>query len=382
MTLTLVSHRRERALALAALAGVVDTAWPLRELSRVDWPWMLDRLRANALGARFWAQTQRTEVAEAMPARIRELLERDAHETAARNALLVHVALEAIAALDTAGVTAMPMKGVALCAALPSYGAVRPMHDVDLLVRAEDLARAAHALRGVFPSETLVRDYDGLEREADEALRDEVENLYTFQSGDGTIVELHHAWPGVHSRTAVVTAFDRALPIVHRGRRVLVPSVDDLLGSACVHVLVHHGAADAAMLLRHVADVRALLDGGASPANARALYDVGGGDTVARSQRLLADAREEARHPGARRCPASIAFDPGVHGRIRTRARNLGARIARVWGGVRRQGLRAVLPSRAFMTGIYGKDAAGAKLPLFHLRRWGGILVRTLRGRR
>lgn len=376
-----VSHHRERAVILAALVGDLDTAWPLRERSPLDWTWILERLRAHALGARFWVEAQATALAAALSPELRALLEREAHEVAARNALLVHRALEAIATLDAVGVPALPMKGAALCVALPSYGAMRPMHDVDLLVRPEHLILAADALGRVFPSATLVRDYDG-ERGADQALRDQIENLYTFEAEDGMILELHHAWPGVRTRATAVTAFDRARPVAHRGRRVLVPSPEDLLGSACVHVVVHHGGTDRAMLLRHVADVRALLDSGASPDDARDLYDDGGGDAVDRSLRLLADAREEARNPGVPRSSASIALDPGLQGRIRTRVGNLVARMARVWQGLTRQGLRAVVPTRAFMVGVYGKDAGGRKLPLLHLHRWGGIVVRTLRGRR
>lgn len=375
-------HHRERALVLAAVGGCLDAAWPVGGgLAHLDWAWILRRVRESSLGARFWSESLRSSrLASAVPTEVRAELEADAHATAAQNARLVHLALEAIAALQVEGIDALPMKGVAVCLVLPRYGATRPMSDVDLLVRPGDLERSVQALARVLPSSKLVRDYDGADRDAERALRDGVESLYTFFADDGAILELHHGLPGVHSAAAARAAFERAHLASIRGRGVLLPSLDDLLGSMCVHVLEHHGAGQRTMLLRHLSDVEELVGAGASAEGAKALYDTGGRDPVARSLRLLDQAKEEAHSSAAPRSVAGLAVDPGTEGRIRYWATNVGARVARVRAALGKYGLRAVLPTRKFMVTMYGPDAAGPKLPLAHLRRWAGILARAIRG--
>jgi len=376
------AHDRERALVLAALAGAVERAWPLEEgLEGLDWEWLLGRLGEHALGARFWAEAQAAgRLMAAIPPATRALLEADAEAVAAHGARLVHLALQASAALDAAGISSMPMKGVALLLGAPGFGAARAMSDVDLLVRPRDLRRAADALAPLFPSRKVEHEYDGAERDVDEALRGGIASLYTFCTADGAVLELHHAFPGVRAPGAAEAAFDRGRTLVHRCQAVRVPSLDDLLGSACVHVLEHHFGTERGMLLRHVADVRLLVASGASPERATALYDAGGGDTVARSLALLAGAREEACRRGAPRSVASLTLD-GLDAQVGSWARNLATRIDRIWGSARRHGLRTVFPPRSFMVGLYGPAAEGPGLPLLHLHRWGAILVRTLRGR-
>lgn len=376
------AHVRERALVVAALAGALEGAWAAEgDLSGVEWSWVLRQLRAHRLGARFWSEAQRAGLMPSLPLAVREELEAEVQETAAHTARLLHLALEAGAALDRAGIPWLPMKGAALCVAAPAYGAARPMSDVDLLVHPRELSRAVEALRPRYPDVSLLRDYDGTDRSADEATRAAIQSAYTFHAEDGAVLELHHAFPGVPSRLGTEGAFERARAVVHRGRRVLVPSPEDLLGSACVHVLVHHGLRDPSMLLRHVADVCVLLAAGAPARRAQELYDVEGRDAVVRSLRLLAEAQGEARLRGGARSTVGVLLAPGLEGRLRQWAANSGWRLGEVLAGFRAHGVRAAFPPREFMVGLYGPAAAGARLPLLHLHRWGAILLRTFRGR-
>lgn len=377
------SHARERALVLAALTGVLDRTWAAEgDLAGLDGGWLVDRLRTHALGALFWSEAVRAGLERSLPGPVAELIQASAHETAAHNARLVHLALEASAALDAAGVASLPLKGAAICLVLPGYGAARAMSDVDLLVHPGDVAKAAQALAPTFRTTHLLRDYDGAERDAYAALRAGVASLYTCYAADGAVLELHHAPPGDPSLRAAEAAFERARPRTERGRQVLLPSLDDLLGAACVHVLVHHGVRDHTMLLRHVADVRVLVEGGASAERARALYDTAAAAPVARSLRLLEEARAEALGEGAPRSAASAALDPGARERLGHWSMKARRRLARAVDGLERGGLRALVPPRAFMVGLYGPAASGPKLPLLHLRRWGAIVTRVIRGRR
>lgn len=375
-------HERERALVVAALSGVLERCWALDALATVDWEWILLRLRAHGLGGRFWSEALRAGLREALPVAVTQALAAEAQETAASNAALVHMGLTACAALDQAGVPSMPMKGVAIALTAPEYGATRAMSDVDLLVHPRDLARARETLVRAFPHVRELRDYDGADREADQALRDEVPSLYTFLDEAGAVLELHHAFPGILSREGTEAAFERSRTVVARGRTVRVPGFDDLLGTACVHVLVHHDEGERGMRLRHLADVSALLAAGASADVARQRYDVAGADSVARSLELLAEGRRDATVRGGARSAASVALDPGTGRRLRVWAANLLTRGGRFVTAFRKHGVGAVIPPRSFMVGLYGPAAAGPRLPLLHLHRWASIVRRAVQGRR
>ncbi len=376
------SHERERALVVAAAAGVLDACWPVREgLAGVDWGWIVPRLDEVALGGRFWAEASRAGVVERLPPGVRDRLRSAAEETAVRSAQHVAAALRVGAALDAAGLPWIAMKGVALALVAPEYGPMRHVSDVDLLVPPDELARAAEVLSRDLALVHEVRDYDGAPRDADAAMRDGVHHLYVFRAADGAMVELHHALPSLPSREVTEGFFARATPLVVRGRRVLAPALDDLLGSACVHALVHH-ASERRIALRHLADVAELLARGASVERACARYDRDGRTSVAASVRDLAEAREDARVRGGPPSGASLALEPGRTGRLRDWAARVGGQGRQIVAGLRAFGGGAVLPPRSFMVGKYGPAADGPLLPYFHLRRIASVLLRLVRGGR
>ena len=374
-------HERERILVVAALAGVLAESWPVREgLAGLGWGWTLRRVGELELGARLWSELVRAGADRDLSAAARAELERDAHETAALSALRAEAARRAGAALDDAGVPWMPMKGAALTLLAPEYGATRRALDVDLVVPPDDLERAGGALAASHRLVGEQRDYDGAQRDADAAMRDGVQHLYTFEGVGGVTLELHHAFPGLPRREVTAAIFSRATVVAERGRSVRVPALDDLLGTLCVHAVIHH-AGDRKLALRHLADVSELLARGASPEVARGRFDRWGGSSVAESMRALELAREEARTRGASPGAAGRAVEVSADDRVRAWGSRLRLRGARIVAGLRRSGLAAVLPPRRFMVALYGARANGIRLPLLHLHRWGAIVLRAISGK-
>lgn len=376
-----ISHERERALVVAAVAGVMGESWPVRAgLAGLDWAWIVARLREHGIAGRFWAEAVRARIDGDIPAATRARLEDAAQNTAALTAQRRAAAVGAGEVLERAGVPWVALKGAALAFALPDYAATREFADVDLLVPPDALPRASAALAAVHPLTVEVRPYDGRARDATAATRDGVHALYAFRGRGDVPIDLHHVLPGLPSREVTEAVLGRAAPVAAGTRRVLVPSPEDLLGIACVHAVLHHEG-DRRIALRHLSDVSELVAAGASEDLARERYDVGGRLAVASSLRELAAAREDACVRGAPTSRASVALDPGFRGRVGERvalARGRGARIAR---GLRQHGLDAVLPPRSFMIGLYGPGATGARLPLLHLHRWVKILLRVVKGR-
>jgi hypothetical protein len=87
--------------------------------------------------------------ADALHPRLRVYLADQRRQSAARVAVLLRDLAEILAACRAAGVAALPLKGSVLSTRYYAEPGLRPMNDLDLLVRAEDEARAIAALRAL-----------------------------------------------------------------------------------------------------------------------------------------------------------------------------------------------------------------------------------------
>lgn len=374
-------RERERALVVAAVAGALDRCWVgPADLPRLDWGWLRARLDELGLAAQLWAELAAAGREGAVPPAEAAWLRLRAEQNAAQNAQLLAAALRAGAALDGAGVAWMPVKGVALALLAPGYGAARHVADVDLVVHPADLARAARALGEVVPLLAEARETDGREKSRDPAARPGAQHVHCFSGGDGVLVELHHAFADLPPVAVTEGIFARAVRTRAGGRTVTVPALDDLLGTACVHALVHHRG-DRHVLLRHLRDVVALVALGASGEAARERYDAGGLRTVARSFLALEDARRDALERGGPPSAASLAVWPARGGRAALWLREVGTRVRWVGARLAAERWRAVVPSRRFMAARYGRAADGPWLPWLHVRRWVAGALRAIRSR-
>lgn len=374
------AHERECAVAVAAVAGVLERSWAVREgLDDLDWPWLLARLDAFGLGALVFAEAERSGVAARIAPDVREQLRRRAQDTAAQNAHLLAVALRTGAVLDAAGIPWMPMKGVALGIVAPEYFSARPTGDFDVLVRPEDRERAADALAQTLGPAAPVRDHFGQEI-APEALIEQhgAHHAHRFHAEHGVEVEVHHRFPALTAEeTAAVWARASRRPL---GRTILLPSLDDLLGTACVHALVlHHG--EPLVALRHLADVGVLVSLGADSEAARRTLHPARAGAIDVSVEDLSGAREWATAGGLAGCTATRMFDPSERESLGTAARGLSALASRAVSRLRENGLRSVFPSRPFLEGMFGEPPGQRSLAELQLRRWAHILRRAIRGR-
>jgi hypothetical protein len=372
---TVASHERETTLAVAAVAGVLDRCWVVREgLERIDWGWLLARLDALGLGAIAFAEAERARISERLPAQVRDHLRRRAEELAAQNAQLLAAALRTGALLDAAAIPWMPMKGVALAIVAPEYSSSRLTSDFDVLVRPADLDRAAQVLRGALTLTAEAADYRGVTMRAEAA--GDTPHVFEFHTSDGVMVELHHGIPGLDAR-GTAAFWSRSVERSVGGRTLRLPSPEDLLATLCLHVLVHHRR-ELGMLPRHLADVRALwaveveevdaTTGGASAA-------------VTESRRELDAAAAWAEARGRRRPLAARAVDPGLLDAASSVARRLTGLGERVRGRVGGSGLRAIFPDRAYLLRYFGGNAQQTPLWLLHPRRWARLIARTIRGK-
>lgn len=189
-----------------------------------------------------------------VPADLLEALAGSYHECAARN--LAHAAAleEILAALRDAGVEVMVLKGAALAESVYGSLALRPMIDLDVLVRAADLATAEEVMEGLGytppPGALPAAYYRGnhIHIPYQSRRRDvKVDLHHSLQEDVGWLQpDLEEIWRGARRRRLA-------------GTEALVMGLEDLLLYLCLH-LDKHGYYNryllcrpdaAAVLLRH-----------------------------------------------------------------------------------------------------------------------------------
>jgi SAM-dependent methyltransferase len=186
----------------------------------------------------FRALARRPEV----PAEIRAALRQHHAEQAHHGLALVEELLSLVAALERAGVAALPFKGPAL--AQLAYGslAARLAGDLDLLVRPEDLPRVAAELdaRG-YLEQTLYKTGRPLDAAEDAWYRVYQGEYCYLRPSDGMVVEPH--WLLAPRPLAVeldmAGIWERARPFPLAGRSVLGMALEDLVLALCIHGSKH-----------------------------------------------------------------------------------------------------------------------------------------------
>lgn len=163
------------------------------------------------------------------------------------------------AALSQAGIDALVVKGAALALTVYPSEAVRPMNDIDLLVRAEDRDRALLALRAAG-----IADPEADKREASADLLGEV--VLIARSGAAELtVELHTSIDKIAPRPlATRDLLARSAPLAGLSR-LRAPSLEDHALIVALHASTHgfrHPIAllDLELILRAGIDESALAD--------------------------------------------------------------------------------------------------------------------------
>jgi hypothetical protein len=178
----------------------------------------------------------------------RERALRKRHVTLRANGGLASALGDVLEALDSAGVEAMPVKGLVLAEAVYGDIAARPCADLDVLVRPGDLEAARAALRGIGFQQRRAPGYKALVHPFHDP---------AWARGTGTAqvrLELHWAlWADSERRLGTTGLWDRAIDATIADRSVRTLSVEDTL----LHLAIHRTRS--ALRLRWVVDVAELL---------------------------------------------------------------------------------------------------------------------------
>ncbi|MFB0564680.1 MAG: nucleotidyltransferase family protein, partial [Candidatus Aminicenantaceae bacterium] len=133
------------------------------ERNDVDWDCFLEKTRDNGVsGVVYRSLNEMREDCPDVPSTIIEELKNDYYQNAAKNTLLFEELGKFLGALKKSELQVIVLKGAALASIVYGNLALRPMSDVDLLVKKEDLLGVDEQLRmfGYRPLDMSVNDVD------------------------------------------------------------------------------------------------------------------------------------------------------------------------------------------------------------------------------
>ena len=246
-----IMNTEQRILTLAART----TLEPIAEQQLVE------LLRGPIDWERLWAQGHLHEVLPLLTATLRRLAgqapipepwlaqaQRRYYATLVRNTALAQELLRVLAALGQAGVAALPVKGVVLAETVYGNLALRPLGDLDVLVRADDLPTARATLNALGFAQAAEPGYENVYHPYHDA-------PYYRQTESGAIcLELHWGlWASHFFQLETAALWRRAVPARLHGADVSILSPEDSL----LHLAIHRSRS--ALRLRFVCDVAELL---------------------------------------------------------------------------------------------------------------------------
>lgn len=219
-------------LLLSCLGSSIQasTVSRLRNLADDDWDIMVALALKYGVASVLYSSLSQLPPAIRIPSKVRNSLRNSYHRTAARNMRVYQQLLRMLEAFRTKAVQVILLKGVHLAELVYGNIALRPMGDIDLLVRNGDLSKASSILE--------TEDYEMSKEDVARSL----EHLAPFRKKGYLDVEIHFniAAPPVSNNFAVEELWDRARMEQIQGAQVLTLCPEDLLLHLCMHTTIHH----------------------------------------------------------------------------------------------------------------------------------------------
>lgn len=217
------------------LAGLLSRQGTMPEASsRHDWEALVGLAIRQDVAPALYARLKNCGLV--VPAPSAKQLRESYLASTARNMRLLHERDRMLAALNTASVCVVPIKGASLAEVLYSDAALRPMADIDLWVRRPDVDAARAAMESL--------GYAAVAKtERPPALQDALMGETQMVGPGGTLVELHWSifageWLRHTARIDQDAIWERTASADGETVRQLSP--EDTVVHLCVHLAVNH----------------------------------------------------------------------------------------------------------------------------------------------
>lgn len=245
---------------LRLLRGNFDDSMAI--LSEPEWREILEATRRHGIGPLVFHAIRKNKLDRRVPPSIRTPLRQAYLATAVSNARRFHFLSEIAAAFQARSIPLILLKGAHLAQFVYPDAALRPMSDIDILVPAVDLNRAADCL---FELGYGFRDYGTWQVAPGKSGHypipsDQMHFRTLHHPTAGIMVELHCAITYAESPFTIDMEgiWDRARPVRMETSEALIMHPEDLLLHLCHHLAYQHRFD--AMSLRALCDIGVLLD--------------------------------------------------------------------------------------------------------------------------
>jgi hypothetical protein len=203
----------------------------------LDWEHVVEAACHHGIAALMYRTMQQQGLMGLLPPPAREVLQDFYYKNALSNSLLYQELSQVLTALRALPSETIVLKGAALAETVYPHRALRPMSDVDLLVREEDISRVEDAL--------MALDYHFLEGGKPKAYYRVHHYHVTFVKSESALQEMHIEvhWHLDRQRPAFTIDIEgiwhRAVPAPIAGVDTLVLSPEDVLLHLCLHTCKH-----------------------------------------------------------------------------------------------------------------------------------------------
>ena len=246
------SPENELLLSCARIGNGRDVKEEVERLvkSNLNWDYVVEKAHSHHLASFLYYDLSKLSE-HAVPEDVLSKLKRRCAVTAARNLRFQHELVKILDALERRGISMVLLKGAALVQIVYRDLTLRPMADIDVLVRERDfrgIQTALHEIGYYSPSPLPNLTDKGL-----------VEYAHCFDQvrfcrKDGVAIETHFRLLNMGSPTGEQpSVWERALPVRIDGVKGLIPCPEDMLLHLCFHA--NHHRFSKIYLFRDIAEV-------------------------------------------------------------------------------------------------------------------------------
>ncbi len=230
-----MDRKTERELLLYCLGLGTDEirAGKLEQLSASDWDGVIQLSARHGVTPLLYKRLRTLSPGTTIPAGIVQRLREAYLHSSARSMSLYHEISKVLTVLQNDGIPVIVLKGAHLAEVVYGNTALRPMSDVDLLVKRADLSRVEEKL--------LEIGYAPDEKNSTQFAQDCSHYTYMLPEKD-LLLEVHWDIQGLNSpfNINVSGLWERARPAMIAGVEALVLSPEDLLLYLCLHTSFRH----------------------------------------------------------------------------------------------------------------------------------------------
>jgi len=201
----------------------------LKSLSTPDWDDIIQRSIKHKVSPLLYHRLKSRYSDEDIPDNVVPGLRDICLHSIARNVRLYHGLSKVLKGLKNDGIPVIVLKGAHLAEAVYNNIALRPMTDIDLLIKKADLSRAGEKLLGL-----------GYVQSGNSCVTQS--HLAAYTKPGGVRIEIHPVIeiPTSPFKIDVDGLWERARPAMIAGVKVMVLSPEDLMLHLCIHASFHH----------------------------------------------------------------------------------------------------------------------------------------------